>query len=127
MLGFFHGYTLIELMTTVALVSVLATIGIPAFSHSVDGQRIGSTSRNLSASLALARHAAISQRYPVLVKSIGGSWKAGWTVYIDANSNGIFDHGERELLRQAAIPDGVQITPNSPVQSYVRFVATGEA
>jgi len=127
MLGFSRGYTLIELMTTVALVGVLATIGVPALSHTVDGQRIGSTSRNLAASLALARHTAISQRYPVLVESMGDNWEAGWTVYIDANSNGALDPGERELLKQAEAPGGVKITPNSPVASYVRYVATGEA
>ncbi|SEQ85700.1 type IV fimbrial biogenesis protein FimT [Azotobacter beijerinckii] len=125
--GFSRGYTLIELMTTLAVVGVLAMIGVPAFTHTVDGQRVGSTSRNLRASLALARHAAISQRYPVLVESIGGNWEAGWVVYIDANSNAVLDDGERELLRQGSAPGGVQITPNSPVNSYVRYVATGEA
>lgn len=127
MLGFSRAYTLIELMTTVALVGVLAMIGVPALTHTVDGQRVGSTSRNLSTSLALARHAAISQRFPVLVESLEGDWEAGWTVYVDANSNGTFDPGERELLRQGRVPGGVQITPNSPLQSYVRYVGTGQA
>ncbi|MFC0709838.1 GspH/FimT family pseudopilin [Azorhizophilus paspali] len=125
--GFSRAYTLIELMTSLALIAVLAMVGVPALSHSVEGQRVGTTSRNLSASLALARHAAISQNRPVLVESLESDWEAGWRVYVDANSNGAFDPGERELSRQGQAPDGVRIAPNSPVRGYVRYIATGQA
>lgn len=53
-----RGFTLIELMVTIAVVAILAMISIPSMSNLIAKQRLNSTTRELASTLSEARSQA---------------------------------------------------------------------
>lgn len=54
-----NGFTLVELMVTVAVLAILSTIAYPSFQSTIRSNRVATTTNELIASLALARSEAI--------------------------------------------------------------------
>lgn len=86
------GFTLIELMVTVAIVAVLLAIGLPSFQNSLRSNRIATTTNELMASLSLARSSAIRSPGGAWICASedgalcgGDSWNNGWMVWLDAD------------------------------------------
>ena len=61
------GFTLIELMVTIALMALFAVFAIPAMNGFVEKQRVNSTLNNYANALTFARNEAIRQNVPVVV------------------------------------------------------------
>lgn len=127
MLNYARGFTLIEALIVLALLSLLIGMGAPALTHLLQSQQLRTASQNLASSFTLARQASITQRRPALIDNIDGRWENGWRVFVDANSNGIFDSGEHELQRYGPLPAGIRVAANSPVRLYIRYTPTGQA
>jgi len=114
------GYTLIELMAMLAVVSVLVTIGLPLMKVFFDSNRMISNSNDLVAGLNIARSEAIKQQIRVTLCQSddtasctgSGQWEDGWIVFQDPNGNATVDGGER-ILRLNAGVDGGQVTIRS--------------
>lgn len=85
------GFTLLELMVTLALVAVLAGLALPGFRQVAERQRTASAMHGLTAQLALARTAAITSRTAVTLCPARGDgtcaassdWSNGWLTYRD--------------------------------------------
>lgn len=110
------GFTLIELVVTLAVAAVLITVGIPGFSTFMANQKTRSASQALFSDLLYARSEAIKRNESVTVTR-NGNWKDGWEI-LDAGANTIREHGGFENI---ALDDG---DGNSPVAS-VSFDRTG--
>jgi len=114
------GYTLIELMSMLAVVSILVSIGLPMMNVFFDSNRMISNTNDLVAGLNIARSEAIKQQIRVtLCQSAdtasctgSGQWEDGWIVFQDPNGNATVDGGER-ILRLNAGVDGGQVTIRS--------------
>lgn len=128
-----RGATLAELMVVLAIGAILLTLGIPGFATLIEGSRLSSATNELISTLHLARSEAIKRNArTVLCKSVDGSecntsggWHQGWLVFHDANNNGLRDDGETIVLVRPALPDGIRVTGNSPVFSYISYAPTG--
>jgi len=120
------GFTLLELLVAMLVLGVLASIGIPAFSSTIDRQRIDSAVTSLSSGLAYTRLEAVRRNRVVTIAPIGADWNTGWRIFIDTNNNGVFDAGE-ELLREDLPSRVAFIHANTPVASFVRYNARGES
>jgi len=98
-----RGFSLIELMVTVAVLAVLLTIGLPSFQSSMRSNRVATGTNELLASLALARSEAIRNPGGAGIcasedgESCGGTWDDGWLVWLDSDANGEPGAGERIL------------------------------
>ena len=66
-----RGFTLIELMTTIAVLVVLALVAMPSFRQFVANQRVRNASFELMSALTLARSQAIVQNGDVKLKRKG--------------------------------------------------------
>lgn len=75
-----RGFTLIELMVTVAIAIIIATVGIPSFRSLMEGQRIKTASFDIVAMLTLARSEAIKRNTNVTATPAGNNWGQGWVV-----------------------------------------------
>lgn len=118
-------YTLIELLTTLALSSALLSTGLPALIEMRHSQSLRAASSSLLQSALLARSESVKRNRPVLVKARNNDWNNGWIVFTDLNNNAELEQGE-PLLAEIETPDGVIIKGNSPVSRYLRYTPTGQ-
>lgn len=108
------GFTLVELMITVAVLAVVAAIAFPSFRGVLQSNQVASTSNEVVATLALARSEAIrSARGSGVCASrqgtaCDGAWSDGLMVWSDENGDGAYQPGE-PVLRFVAFPAGFEV------------------
>ncbi len=80
-----HGFTLIELMVTLAVLAILLAWGVPAFREMLSNNRMAEAANRLVASLHYARTEALRRNRCVQVRAAGSpaDWSQGWTVEAD--------------------------------------------
>lgn len=129
----FQGFSLVEMMVALAVLGILASIAIPAYSTMVLSHNLASQANSLLTSLHLARSEAIKRNARVVAcKSASGmdctgsgSWQQGWIVFEDTNNNASLDDEEILLRRIQALPAGYSLTGNAPVARYVSYTPLG--
>jgi len=94
-----RGFTLVELMVTVAVVAIVSVVAYPNFQGVLRSNRVATASNELVSSLSLARVEALRSPGGAGVcasadgASCGTDWNTGWMVWIDSNGNGERDTG----------------------------------
>ena len=126
------GYTLVELMVTLAVLAVTLTIGVPAFAGVIQRAREANAYHLLTASLAAARIAAVKDGTAVSVcPSPDGArcrgdavWEGGWIVYSDPGDVGQPRNARAGLQHVEGIGPGLALRSTSG-RKRVRFTPDG--
>lgn len=114
------GFSVIELMITIAIVAILVAVALPSFQESLRGNRVSTASNELITSISLARSEALrNPRGAVICTSengstCGGDWDDGWIVWIDADGNGQPGGAGDRLIRHVAGRDKLAIAATAP-------------
>ncbi|TCN81541.1 GspH/FimT family pseudopilin [Shewanella fodinae] len=94
MSGKYRGFTLVELMVTVAVAAILLSVGVPSLKSLYDGYRVRSEISRIEQLLAFARNQAVSYGMTVSVCAYasdgvcGSNWRNGILVYaVDPDGN----------------------------------------
>jgi type IV fimbrial biogenesis protein FimT len=119
------GFTLIELMTSVGIISILLALASPGLSAFVKNNKITTSAKNFYSDLNYAKSEALKGSGNVVMKAVTGSAYAdGWIIFVDMNGNGSYDSGDIILRQQDALPTNQLITIGS--QNYLSFNSYGE-
>jgi type IV fimbrial biogenesis protein FimT len=116
------GYTMVELIITVAIGSILLMVAVPTFFWVTNSNRIAAEINGLLGDLQFGRAEAVKEGTPVTVcvstngTSCAGAgvntWQSGWIVFSDVNGNAVVNAGDTILRIQ------------KPFTSTDTFVAT---
>jgi len=130
-----RGVTLMEMMTTLAIVTLLATFGMTGFAEAIARHRVQTALHLVSADLAIARNTAITRRGEVVAcpgdALLGcrpdADWGSGWIVFQDPDGNRRPDK-EGDLIRLSAAPSGAPgaISLRS-TRNFVRYQRDGRS
>lgn len=119
------GFTLVELMVTVAVAAILLAVALPSFQGSLRSNRVATATNEALASLALARSEAIRNTRGAGVcasangSSCGANWNSGWLVWSDADSDGAIDAGET-IVRYSQGKASVAMTGTATTLTFDR-------
>ena len=118
-----RGFTLIELVVTMAIGAVLMAIGVPSFQYVLNSTRVSREMNSLVVSLQYARAEAIKRGQHVILCSAtinsaasaaapscsgSSSWINGWFIFVDTDNSGTYSSTTdgAPLQVQAAWPIG---------------------
>lgn len=126
------GLTLIELMMTLAILVVLATLAGPSFTAMFANNRISSATNDLIADLARARNEAVRRGGIVTVcassdattcNTTAPDWGKGRLVIIGASVTSV---SATDILRRSSVSSQLTITPASfTTTGYLSYNAEG--
>jgi type IV fimbrial biogenesis protein FimT len=123
------GFSLVEMMVTIAIAGILLTIAVPSFRDLIQRQRITATVNDLFFAIKLARSEAIQRggRVDLVPVDAGGDWAKGWAVFVDANDNQKLDAGEHLIFMQGPVSDGMHINAKmtDSAKQYLAYQGTG--
>jgi len=110
------GFTLMEMMITLAIVGILLTVGVPSFIEFIQNSRRDAQLSDLTLAVQYAKSEAIKRNLRVSVCAVPGAttacnggataWTDGWQVFVDANDNCVVDGGDILLRAWPALDGG---------------------
>lgn len=130
-----RGVTLVELMTTLAIVAIMATAGLPMFRELSASNRITAHTNEFLTSLYFARSEAVMRGQRVVVCrsndgatcATSGRWDQGWIVFVDLDNNAAVTAGDTVRSVHAAINGNITMTGNGPVSDYISYSSEGRS
>jgi type IV fimbrial biogenesis protein FimT len=127
----FKGFTIIELMVTVSVAAILASIALPNLTALMTKYRLTNENTDLMLDFVSARSEAAtrSTRITVCQSSDGlscstGGWDTGHIVFVDKATIGSVDAGDEILRVSAAIKSGDTMA-SSTADTSVTYDASG--
>ena len=120
-----RGFSLIEVMVTVAILGVLAALAGPSFQPLIDKWRVQQTVENMKSTLYYARSEAIKRGGRVGIQkndvadcapdSTAQEWNCGWFVFVDSEGtgNGKWNKNKEEILQNIPPPINVDVIHKS--------------
>lgn len=118
------GFTLVELMVTIAIAALLLSIGVPSFTSMYEATRSANEIQKINDLFAFARNQAVNYGSTVTVcpyaaSPCGNDWSKGFSVYIEKN-------GSKKVLK---VIDGFNskdtISLTGPTDKTVNFTSDG--
>ena len=137
------GFTLMELMIAISIITILSTIAVPSFYYMNNLRITQSQIENLQRTLSMARQMALAKnRQTIVCPSGDGStcnndndWSYGYMAYIDRNRDGDFNDAQDQLIEY--IPGVRNVATRKDTSSFshkltgsrseVKFSAQGAA
>ncbi len=127
------GFTLVELMVTMAVLIITLAVGIPFYNDIVNHNRVIALTNSLTTSVNLAKSEAVGRGNDVFLCANGGTeaspscgsdWNNGWYVYEDSNVS-----DDVILKVWPAVETGMRIysTDNSLQFDYSGALESGDA
>lgn len=111
------GFSLIELMFTIAIAAIFAALAAPSFRDFIAGQRVKTASYDISYSLTGARSEALKRNLNVVLTPGTGGWQNGWTTTAGTGGSTV---GQHEAFSDLTISGP---TPNLTYNSSGRLTA----
>lgn len=122
------GFTLIELMVTIAVLAVIITLAVPSFRGTIYSNRLTSASNEAAALLQIARSEALRRNQAFVVcpsptpdgttKDCSSAGAKGLIVYMG---------GTNQVVRRMSLPEGMSMTYSTGFGNQIVFRPDGFA
>lgn len=130
-----HGFTLIELMVTIAVLAIMLTVAVPAMQNFTIRNRLAALNNDMMTSVNLARSEASKRGVTVSIcksstmTSCGGNWSDGWIVFVNTDNDApaAVDTGETILRVHQALPSNYTLNATTNFANYVSYRRDGTA
>lgn len=126
-----RGFTLIELMVVVALLSTMMLFAVPSFLQYRRNADLSDAVSNLIIAAGNAKSAALKSGRNAFVQAndTTAGWTSGWFVYVDTNWNNQYDEGVDDIvMSHAALPADLSATGSAGstfASGYLLFNGAG--
>ena len=127
------GFTLIELMVTIAIAAILMVVAVPSLVTYQRNSEMTSFANSLLASINAARGEAMKRgRYAMVVPADGVAWASGWLVFVDIDGGTRTYSAASDILvtTKEAPPSFLNVSGNGPAGEaapYIMFDPSGYA
>lgn len=113
------GYTLIELMVTLAVLGILAAVAIPSMTALINANRLAGMTDELTASVQLARAEAIRRNARVILcgTTDGATCSNNWDRWIVVGRDNVTNADQ--VIRDSAAIDSVQVSSTAGATGIV--------
>lgn len=142
-----QGFTLIELMITVSIVAIMASIAIPSYQSFIAQTRLTTQTNDLATALSQARSEAVKRGVRVTVCktadptaaspacTTSGGWEQGWLVFVDntqvtGNVAGTIDGSGAsadQRLRVFSALTGSTLTGGTNFSNWISYMPSGRS
>ena len=125
------GFTLIELMVTIAIAAILLMVAAPSFVTMQRNSELTAAANALVAGINAARGEAMKRGLnAVVVPTDAASWRNGWTVFVDTGTarNGTLDASDIVVQQQPALAGYFAVSASGTAAEavpYMMFDASG--
>jgi type IV fimbrial biogenesis protein FimT len=138
------GFTLIELVVTLVVVGILATVAVPSIRNIIKDHRLSGYTNELLADMNYARSEALKRATPVTTckttnpqanspacdTTASDPWTTGRIIFVDTNKNGAINSGEQILRLRLALEDNRSVikgdnTASGGTANYITFLGDG--
>jgi type IV fimbrial biogenesis protein FimT len=130
------GFTIIELMTAVALLAVMVVIGVPSFNSIINTNETAANSNAFLSALKVARTEATKRRQNIVVCAsnnqsdcASNDWSDGWIIFEDTNDDGAVSAGPpaEPIIDTYDLSDGFAVSRagGGANSDRITFFATG--
>jgi type IV fimbrial biogenesis protein FimT len=120
-----QGFTLLELLVTVSIASITLMLALPSFNAQIRQAHTETVTLSLLDAIETSRSTAVFRNSRTVLLAKDKKWTEGWTLFIDADNDGVLDDKE-SILRKEEKLTGVIISAKAPLDSYLSFIGTGE-
>jgi prepilin-type N-terminal cleavage/methylation domain-containing protein len=125
-----QGFTIVELMTVIVIVGVLAAVAIPSFRDILINQRLAATASDLVSALNIARAEAIKQSQTAKVTPVTSDWDKGWIVSMTSGSTTTtlrtYEKLDSSIVRDTTSGNGFSNAVTYDPNGFARDATTGK-
>lgn len=118
-----RGFTLVELMVTLAVLGILAALAMPSFTEIINRNRLAGLSNDVAAVLQTARAESMRRRVRVVVCASSDGiactnnarWR-GWIVFADLNGNNVLNDTD-PVIRSEVLTGDIELWTSNALSS----------
>lgn len=126
--GHVKGFSLLEMLLALALVSIMLSVGVPSWQSMIRDSTVSGLAQNYLRAFNTARHASVYSTRTVSICALddvgrcSGKWGRHFSVFYDDDRNGVLA-GQADLIEVADLAGGEDVTVSFRAFGGSRFVS----